>query len=510
MTTTEGTGLSETSVAFQDPLQGPTAVNQDEPDGQLSRKVRGSLKWSLVNAGSARLLSVLSGMVIARLVTPSQYGVYAIGFLVLAAITSMNELGVSVAVQRWPTDPREVAPTACTIAIATSVAIYVVIFFSAPVLASALGSPAATTVIQLIGLNAVLDGFSSIPNALLSRSFLQGRRTVVDLIAFVPAAVLSITLAAAGKGAIGLVVGSLAGNLAAVIAIYVVSPSRPRPAWNRQHARMLVRGGLPFAATSAVYLATLNVDYVVVGRVLGVTALGLYLLAFNLSSWPPNLISFAVRRVAIPGFAQIADDRPTLNRVFARSLHLVAAASVLIAVLMGTLAQPLIRIFYGPQWSGAVEALRWLAILGGIRVVLDLCYDVLVGLNRGKALLYAQLIWLVGLIVALPIAARLGGIRGVGIGHVIVACGLVAPVYALTLRRSGLSLKSVGAALAGPLAIGAGLVVLILGGMQLAPGPWVRLAVLGSGGAALYIAAMSLLRQNRTELSRLLTQARAT
>src|ERR1700722_12176123 len=114
MTTTEGTGLSETSVEYEAAADGPTAISHDGPDGQLGRKVRGSLRWSLLNAGSARLLSVMSGMVIARLVTPSQYGVYAIGFLVLAAITSMNELGVSVAVQRWPTDPREVAPTACT------------------------------------------------------------------------------------------------------------------------------------------------------------------------------------------------------------------------------------------------------------------------------------------------------------------------------------------------------------------------------------------------------------
>ena len=83
-----------------------------------------------------------------------------------------------------------------------------------------------------------------------------------------------------------------------------------------------MRVGLPLAGTSLVLLATLNVDYVVVGRQLGTTALVLYLLAFNLSSWPSNLLSIAVRRVAIPGFARLADERAELEPAFVKSLRL--------------------------------------------------------------------------------------------------------------------------------------------------------------------------------------------
>ena len=80
--------------------------------------------------------------------------------------------------------------------------------------------------------------------------------------------------------------GSLAGNVTATALVLVLAPARPLPGWRRDDAVALLRVGLPLAGTSLVLLATLNVDYVVVGRQLGTTALGLYLLAFNLSSWP--------------------------------------------------------------------------------------------------------------------------------------------------------------------------------------------------------------------------------
>jgi PST family polysaccharide transporter len=157
------------------------AADVEEPaegeSGRLARQVKKVVLWSLLNAGSARILGLCATLVIVRLVTPRQYGVYAVGFLILTAITSMNELGVSVVVARAPGGPTALGPTATTLSLATSVALYLGVFGLAPTMASLLGSPSATGVIRLIGLNVVLDGLTSIPTAFLMRSFQQGRRT---------------------------------------------------------------------------------------------------------------------------------------------------------------------------------------------------------------------------------------------------------------------------------------------------------------------------------------------
>ncbi len=481
-----------------------TAVTQESaersPQHHLARAVRHGVMWSLVNAGSAKVLSLFAGLIIVRLVTPREYGVYAVGLLVLTAITSMNELGVSVVVARSPTDPTPLGPTATTMSLATSVSIYGVVYALAPTLAHVLGTSSATGVIRLISLNVVLDGFSSIPNAFLMRSFQQGRRTIVDLVAFFPAAGVAIGLAAAGWGPMGLAWGSLVGNVTAVVMVYVLAPVRPLPGWNSEHARALVRAGLPFAATSAVYLSTLNVDYVVVGHYLGPTALGFYLLAFNLSSAPASLISQAVRRVAIPGFGRLAHDSEALAKSFVRSLHLVATLAVLIAVLMSTLARPLVTVLYGQTWLPAVGALRWLAWLGALRVLFDLCYDVLVGTGRGRRLLVVQFAWLVGLIVVLPIAAQHGGITGVGIGHILVAVAIVVPAYAIALHGAGLRVRGVGRSLLMPAIAGAGAVGVAVGVLQLVPGPWSELVVVSATAGLFYSVLVGWEPENRVVL----------
>ncbi len=141
--------------------------------------------------------------------------------------------------------------------------------------------------------------------------------------------------------------GSLAGNVTATALVLVLAPARPLPGWRRDDAVALLRVGLPLAGTSLVLLATLNVDYVVVGRQLGTTALGLYLLAFNLSSWPSNLLSIAVRRVAIPGFARLADERAELESAFTRSLRALSVAGFLLAAPLAALAPSVLGVVYG-------------------------------------------------------------------------------------------------------------------------------------------------------------------
>lgn len=445
-------------------------------------------------------------MVLARLLTPREYGTYAIAFLVLTVVQSMNELGVSVALLRSPTDPAPLAPTAVSISVGSSTLLYAVVAFSAPHLAQALGAPGATNVIRLVALNLVLDSISAVPNALLSRSFQQARRTVVDLGALVPGAAVSIILAAAGWGPISLAWGSLAGNVTAVVLVYLLAPCRPLPGWNPVHARSLLRTGVPLAATSLVYLATLNVDYVVVSRMLGTEALGFYVLAFNLSSWPSSLLSLSVRRVAIPGFAQMADNRASLGAAFVRSVHLLGAVAVLATILLSMLAEPLVSLVYGATWLPAVSVLKWLAILGGIRVLLDLGYDALVAVGATRFLLAVQVAWLAALMAALPFGARLGGIAGVGMSHVAVAVSVTAAAYLIALGRAGLPVAKMASALAGPAVAGAATACLLAFALRSDVGPWIALLVIGGGASLLYVALVGLQMPHRPGVLRALSR----
>ena len=269
--------------------------------------LRSALGWSFLNNVLGRLGSALVGILLARILAPADYGVYAVCIVVLAALLSLNELGVSLAVVRWPGDVQRIAPTVMTLALTSSSVLYVVCFALAPTVANALHAPQATNVLRLLASAVLIDAVTAVPVGLMTRDFLQRRRLVIDSVALVTVSSVSIALAVQGHGPWSLAWGNLMGNLVSAVLITAWAPLRIRPGFDRAVARDLLSFGLPLAGASVLAFAMLNIDYVVVGAVLGPVALGFYLLAFNLSSWPVNLVSAPVRRVAVPAFARLRD-----------------------------------------------------------------------------------------------------------------------------------------------------------------------------------------------------------
>jgi PST family polysaccharide transporter len=425
----------------------------DTERSELGARARTGMLWSLLNSGAARMLNVVAGMVIARVVAPDEFGTYTAALLVMTIVLSMNEAGLSVAVIRWREGVERIAPTAVTASFASSVIWSALMFFGAPTIAALLGAPGAVLPIRLLAAGVLLDGISTIPNALLMRIFKQRSRAVAQLLGFAVGTPIGILLAGA-HGAAGLAVGLVIANAVATATILWLAPMRPRPGWDGAIAIELFRIGLPPALTSLLLLAVVNIDSIIVSRVLGVTALGFYALAFNVANWPWNLLSISIRQVSLPAFSRLADDRAELEKAFAHSLSLAAGLAVLGGILIAALAAPLVGILYGDKWLPAVAALQWLALLGALRVTLELCYDLLIAVGRAGSLVRLQIGWLAALAVALPVGAHLGGIAGVAIAQGIVSAALVLPLNARLLAGSGLRLGTLIRALQ-PVAVGA-------------------------------------------------------
>ncbi|HJQ01073.1 MAG TPA: oligosaccharide flippase family protein [Jatrophihabitans sp.] len=464
-----------------------SGLRSPQIEGELSSQVRSGLGWSLLNSVISRVANVALGILLARLLVPHDYGVFAVGLVFMVGLGSMNELGTSVAIVRWRGDVERAARTAVTLSVGTSVVLYLGCFLLAPALAATLNAPSATGLLRLMALGVVIDGCSSIPNALLTRNFLQGKRLIADLAGFVVSAVITVTLAATGHGATSLALGILSSNLTATVLILVMAPSRPLPGWQAGDARELLRFGLPLAATSLLWFAIQNVDYIVVGHLSNSTQLGLYMLAFNVASWPSNLLTFAIRRVAIPGFARLQGDRDAFSSAFATSMGALVSLILLPCLLLTMLAKPLVLFLYGREWLPAAAALSWLALVGSARVLLDLCYDALVGADRPIALFGLQVLWLLTLIPALTIGTEAGGIRGTALGHVVITFGVAGVSYLFMMHRGGVRLRPLARAVSRPALAGTVLLALLALGRDRFSTPLVTLVVVGGGASLCYL-----------------------
>lgn len=426
-------------------------------EGRFGHQVRRGLRWSFVTQIAARAVSFASGIALFRLLRPDAFGVYALALGVVGILMSANDLGQIVAVMRWPGDHREVTPTATTLTIAASATVYAGLFVVAPLLARSADRPGAAGVLRLLALIVLVDGVTATPRSLLLRTFRPDRLAAGELAGVPLNLVLSLGLAWSGAGAWAPAVGAVAGALVNGAVVLWLAPEVPVPGWDRGIAGHLLAFGLPLAGTTLVELTLLNVDYLLVGSLLGATALGFYALAFNVSSWPATVITQAVRRVSIVSFATLSadDDPPELQRSFVRSATLLATVLVPICVGLSVLAGPLIEVVYSEKGRPAIAALTWLAVLGGVRVAVGFVFDLLAGTGRSRAAFGVQALWLGAVVPALYLGARLDGIRGVAVAHVIVAVGVAAPAFALALRRAGVALRVLGRALSRPLLGGA-------------------------------------------------------
>jgi O-antigen/teichoic acid export membrane protein len=415
--------------------------------GTLAGVASRALGWSFFNNAFARLGTLGIGIALARLLGPHQFGTFAVALLALLALLSFNELGVSLAIVRWQGEPSEIAPTVSTISVVSSLIIYAGCFFGAPLFARSMGAPAAAVVIRVLALNIVIDGVVATPAALMQRYFRQDKKMIADQVNCWLGAAVSILLAWRGFGAMSLAIGRMTGALAAGVLFVVFSPEPLRFGFDRVKARQLFHFGLPLAGASIVVFAVTNVDQIVVGHMLGTTALGLFALAFNLASWPVNMFSQPVRSVAPAAFSRLQDDPPAMRSSFVTVAGLLGGTTLPICLLIGGAAVPILRLVYGVAFAPAAPALLWLAVLGGLRILFEFVYDFFVVLARSRVVFTVQLVWLIALIPALIAGTKLDGIGGAALAEVAVASLLVVPWYLAELSKFGIRRRSLAAKL---------------------------------------------------------------
>lgn len=445
----------------------------------LGGKASRAVGWSFATMILNKLSLFGIGIVLARWLGPQAFGMYAVALVALAAMSTFNELGVSLAIVRWEGNPGRIIPTISSISVSFSVLIYSGLFFVAPWFTELMRAPAATSVVRVLSLAILIDGFTNVPVAALQRDFQQGKRVIADQVNVWLSTGITLVLAWLGNGAMSLAVGRLAGNLASMILLLIFVPDSLKLGFDRALAPGLLRFGLPLAGANLLLFAVTTVDQVIVGRILGTVALGFYVLASNLSSWPINVFSAPVGNVAPALFSRLRRDPVRMRQSFLSVTGLLAAAALPVCFLIGGSAEPLIGYVYGTRWQPAAQALIWLSVLAAARIFFELTYDYLGVLAKSRLLLTVQLIWIAALVPGIVAGASMAGIYGAALAAAAVACAVVLPCYVLALRSTGVRLAALAHYLLLPV-IGGTLVWLVSrGAAKLAPSDFSALALSG-------------------------------
>jgi teichuronic acid exporter len=379
--------------------------------------VRGLAWTGSVNLGTQALRWVIT-LGIARILTPADYGLVGMALVYTGLIQLINEFGLSTAiVQQRQLEERMLARMA-GLAILLGVMFCAISVAVAPLVAGFFGEPAVRNVVIVVGFKFIIDGVGMFSRAILSRNLSYRALAAIDTVEAMVLALTTLGLALAGYGYWALVLGTLAGSLAAAAVAVRLSPYRVAWPGNLRDMERSMRFGRDVVISRIAWYSYQNSDFLIVGRLLDKTALGLYTFAWNIASIPVEKVAALVGRVTPGVFSAVQQDVVAMRRYFLSLTEALAFVTLPMSVGFVLVARDFVTAILGPKWLPAVSVLQILACYGGVRSISTLPAQVMA--MRGRADLSRRAS--VSTALVLPVCFVIGsrwGIEGVAIGWVI-------------------------------------------------------------------------------------------
>lgn len=342
----------------------PTNVS---PEPTLKQQaVRGGVAF-LTARFVAQLFAWTVSLLVARWLTPFDYGLLATGmiFVLLADVLAESGLGRAL-VQQSDLRPQEL-DEAFSLSCGLALLLYAVLWITTPGLAEFFDAAELTGFLRWLSLVVLLTPFRTVPLALLDRQLRLGQQSALHLSAAVCQGALVLGLAGAGFGYWALLTGALAARALETAGLLLLTGWRPRWRWPGPRARSLLGFGMHLSLGSLLWFAYSNADYAIVGKTVGTVALGFYTLAFQLMSLPVQKLTANINQVAYPVFCRLQHDPVRMRAWYLRLTGLIGLFGLPALTGLILVAPDAFPVIFGERW---LEAVLPFQLLGGAGLVM--------------------------------------------------------------------------------------------------------------------------------------------
>jgi len=358
---------------------------------QMDRSLVSSIVWTGVIKWAAQLLSWVATLVVARLLTPDDYGLFAMATVYIGFVGLLNEFGLGSAVVTIRNlDERQVAQLN-SVAVIIGLTGFVLSCLLAVPIALFYRVPQLREVVIVMSATFVLSAFRSIPYALLQKDLkfkviaqTEGLQTLITSLAMV------------GFGLLGfrhwtLVLGALLGTAVGTLLMWTARPYHF--AFPRLRAiREAITLSQQLLVSRICWYVYSNSDFLVAGRVLGKAPLGAYTFAWTLASMPLEKFTGLINQVTPAFLSAVQTDKPALRRYLLTLTEAQALLAFPLAFGLGLTAPDLVPVVLGSKWESVIAPCQWLAFYGAFRAVSPLIANVMMVVGESRFLMLNGLV----------------------------------------------------------------------------------------------------------------------
>jgi O-antigen/teichoic acid export membrane protein len=453
------------------------------PEQGLAQAAVGGVAWQGFSYLLGKLLVLASTVILARLLTPKDFGIVALALLFITYVEIASDLGVAQALIYLPRT-QERTDAALMVAFLFSLFLVVVGVLSAPAVAAFFGQPEIAPMFRVLSLSLLVAGTGQVPDALLRKELRFRQRVRADVSRSVANGAVAIGLALAGFGPWSIVIGYLAAGAVWSAVLWLLVDYRPsRGFWRVWRlrwdvAKPLVSYGAPAAANGVLLSLVFDVDYLIVGRRLGADALGYYALGFRIPEMVIINVFYVLSAVAFPVLSRTSHDLPRLRRGYLRTVRIQTVYGVGAGVGLALVAPYVVLVLFGSKWIPSIVPLEALALYAAFRSLGIGAIDVYKALGRPGLAVTLSFVRLAVLVPTL-VWATTWGINGVSWAQAVVALAMAVLMQTVAWRVLRLPARSLVPSFGPALAAGVG-VALAAGAVRLwLPGSNLVLLVAG-------------------------------
>jgi PST family polysaccharide transporter len=409
----------------------------------LRLRAVGAFLWAHGSYISSKLLIFAATLVLARLLVPADFGTVAFVLSVLGFMEGLKDLGLGAAlVYRQDATEDRIASTAFWIGIAGSGVLVAVSWFLAPHLAGIAADPQVTSVMRILSLNFVIVALGSAHVYLLKRSLEFRSLFEREVIAGLIRGVVSIVLALMGFGVWSLVIGQLAGSASRTLMVWSITRWRPRFTIAGDQLRSMLRFGTTLSGLGILDEIGRNIDYFIIGALLGPTQVGYYLIAFRFVEIALVALFQSAWDVLFPFYARLresqreaADDRVLVDG-YLRSLRFGSILAFTLGGSVAALSLPIVLVLFGETWRPAATPLALIAIWGSLIAVAGMAGTVYKSVGRPGLLALQTVLWVAIVVPCVWVGAHYS-ISAVAAAHVVTQAAVLILVLVVSARILG-------------------------------------------------------------------------
>jgi O-antigen/teichoic acid export membrane protein len=456
--------------------------------------VRG-VPWTLLTYAATRAVTILTTLVLARMLAPSDLGLFAMATLGMELLSVFSGLWLTAGVIVRPDLSERGQGTVLTLVLAAGAAMGVALVAAAPALAAFFGEPRLTEMVPLLAVVLLFSGVNWFYETVLQRELAFRRRFVCQVVRTLAFAAVALTLAALGAGVWSLVLGYVAGHAANGLALLALTPQRVRPAFDPPEARRTVRAGRGFLGQDLADFLSENADYLAIGRILGPAQLGVYSMAYRQATLPHYAIAEPVGKVTFPAFARMRHRGEDVASAFLGVLRMIALVVCPLGVILSAAAVPFTLTLLGEPWRPMAAPLAVLGIWAALRPLTATVGYLLNSVGQARVYGRIALVALLPLVAGTFVAAAVGGTSAVAWVLVLHVSAILAVLLAIAARLAGVPRRAVARAL-WPFAAASVVSWIVAHALAVASAgmpPVVSLCLAGFGALAIYLLGLTLL-----------------